>query len=99
MTSYNTVVLGSPENTNDTNNGSAPVISSVSPISTDVSQTIVIKGSGFGNTQPQTMSLGDGSIDTVGGGSTPVIQIHDDGWCGWEAGTQDGPTQVPIRLA
>ena len=90
VTSYNTVVLGSPENTNDPNNAS--VITSVSPISTDVSQTIVIKGSGFGNIQPQTMSLGDGSIDTVGGGITPVIQIHDDGWCGWEAGTQDGPT-------
>ena len=37
------------------------------------------------------MSLGDGSVDTVGGGSTPMIQIHDDGWYGWEAGTQDGP--------
>ena len=86
--SYNTAGLGSQQNTN---NGGGPTISSVSQISTSVLQTIVIKGSGFGNTQPQTMSLGDGSVDTVGGGSTPVIQIHDDGWYGWEAGTQDGP--------
>jgi len=92
VASYSTHVSGSQENRSGTNNGPAPVITSVSPISTDLSQTIIIKGSGFGNTQSQTMSLGDGSIDTVGGGSTPVIQIHDDGWCGWEAGTQDGPT-------
>ncbi|MGA3059945.1 MAG: hypothetical protein ABSD92_06195 [Candidatus Bathyarchaeia archaeon] len=92
VASYSTCVSGSQVKTSGTNNGPAPVISSVSPISTAVSQTIVIQGKGFGNIQPQTMSLGDGSIDTVGGGSTPVIQIHDDGWCGWEAGTQDGPT-------
>ena len=92
VTSYNTAVLGSQENTNQTNNGSAPVISSVSPISTISSQTITIRGSDFENIQPQLLSLGDGSVDTVGGGSTPVIQIHDDGWYGWEAGTQDGPT-------
>ena len=92
VASYSTAVSGSQEKPNGTNSGPAPVISSVTPISTVVSQTIIIKGSGFGNIQPQTMSLGDGSIDTVGEGSTPVIQIHDDGWCGWEAGTQDGPT-------
>ncbi|MGD0644019.1 MAG: hypothetical protein ABSA75_03845 [Candidatus Bathyarchaeia archaeon] len=92
VASHSTYVSGSQEKTSGTNNGPAPTISSVSPISTDASQAIVIQGSGFGNIQPQTMSLGDGSIDTVGGGNTPVIQIHDDGWCGWEAGTQDGPT-------
>ena len=91
VASYSTHVAGSQEKTSSTN-GPVPVITSVSPISTAVSQTIIIQGSGFGNIQPQTMSLGDGSIDTVGEGSTPVIQIHDDGWSGWEAGTQDGPT-------
>ena len=90
VASYSTSVLGSTANTN-TYNGSAPHISSVTPISTSEVQKIVIKGTGFGNTQPQTMSLGDGSVDTVGGGSTPVIQVHDDGWYGWEAGIQDGP--------
>jgi len=90
VASYGTSVLGSPANPN-TSSGSAPHISSVTPISTSAVQKIVIKGTGFGNAQPQTMSLGDGSVDTVGGGSTPVIQVHDDGWDGWEAGTQDGP--------
>ena len=75
VASYSTCVSGSQVKTSGTNNGPAPVISSVSPISTAVSQTIVIQGKGFGNIQPQTMSLGDGSIDTVGGGSTPVIRF------------------------
>ena len=91
VASYSTSVLGSPASTN-VYSGCAPHISAVTPISTSAVQTIVIKGTGFGNVQPQTMSLGDGSVDTVGGGSTPVIQVHDDGWYGWEAGTQDGPT-------
>jgi hypothetical protein len=91
VASYSASVLGSPASTN-IYSGWAPHISSVTPISTSAVQKIVIKGTGFGNAQPQTMSLGDGSVDTVGGGSTPVIQVHDDGWYGWEAGTQDGPT-------
>ncbi|HMK95064.1 MAG TPA: hypothetical protein VK536_06635 [Candidatus Limnocylindrales bacterium] len=88
---YSTSVLGSPASSNIFS-GLAPHISSVSPISTSAIQKIVIKGTGFGNVQPQTMTLGDGSVDTVGGGTTPVIQVHDDGWYGWEAGTQDGPS-------
>jgi hypothetical protein len=84
-----------------TSNAPAPVICSVSPISATCLQTIRIDGSGFGNTQPVTMSVGDGSIDTVGGGQgfpgvggTPVIQIHDDNPASnpWQAGVQDGPT-------
>ena len=90
VASYSTSVLGSQPT--PSGNGGGPTISSVSQISTGIVQKIVIKGSGFGDTQPQTMSLGDGSIDTVGSGSTPILQIHDDGWYGWEAGTQDGPT-------
>jgi hypothetical protein len=91
VASCSTSVLGSSANTN-AYNGPVPHISSVTPISTSALQRIVIKGTGFGNTQPQAMSLGDGSVDTVGGGSTPVIQVHDDGWYGWEAGTQDDPS-------
>ena len=86
---YTTTAVGSQGNTNQ--NSGALTISSVSNISANCNQTIVIKGTGFGNTQPYTISLGDGSVNTLGGGSTPVIQVHDDGWCGWEAGTQDGP--------
>jgi hypothetical protein len=91
FTSYETTVSGGwapPVN------GDAPAISSVSPISTDQLQTITIKGSNFGNTQPQTMSLGDGSVDTVGGGNTPVVYICDDGWNGWGAGVQDSPNSA-----
>ncbi len=69
-----------------------PIINSVSPISATRSQTISIRGSGFGETQPQLMQLGDGSVDTVGGGATPVIRIYDQ--CGlrsWQAGVQDNP--------
>jgi hypothetical protein len=78
----------------------APVIDSVSPISTDRLQTIVIKGSGFGDTQPQLMYLEDGSVNTVGGGrdlpgsgNTPVIQVHNDvpGYNYWQAGVRDSP--------
>ena len=84
-----------------TPNVAAPAIYSVSPISAMCLQTISIDGSGFGNTQPVTMNVGDGSIDTVGGGQglpgaggTPVIQIHDDNPASnpWQAGVQDGPT-------
>ncbi len=90
VASYSTSVLGLAPTTSG--NGAGPTISSVSQISTNTVQKIIIKGSGFGDIPPQTMSLGDGSIDTVGSGSTPVIQVHNDGWYGWEAGTQDGPT-------
>ena len=70
----------------------SPVISSVSPISAALLQTITIKGSGFGNIQPQLMNLGDGSVDTVGAGTTPVIRIYDEGsLSSWEAGVQDSP--------
>ena len=38
------------------------------------------------------MNLGDGSVDTVGGGNTPVIRIYDEGSSNnWEAGVQDTP--------
>ena len=72
--------------------GTPPIISSVSEISTTRLQTIHIRGSGFGNVQPQLLNLSDGSVDTVGGGGTPVFRIYD--LCGlnsWEAGVQDNP--------
>jgi len=71
----------------------APVIDSVSPIYAARLQTITITGSGFGDTQPQLLDLGDGSVDTVGGDTTPAIRIYDQ--CGlnsWQAGVQDNPT-------
>jgi hypothetical protein len=89
VATYDAIVTGTPENAIP--HTGAPTISSVSPISTDQTQKIVITGTGFGNTQPTTISLGDGSVNTVGQVGTPVIQVHDDGWYGWEAGTQDGP--------
>jgi hypothetical protein len=72
----------------------APSISSITPITATTQQTIIIVGTNFGNVQPQLLSLGDGSVDTVGGGDTPVIRIYDFGQSssnGWEAGVQDSP--------
>jgi len=94
VATYNTVAVSSQSNQNPTSGstGVPPVISSVSPIAATLSQTITIKGSGFGNTQPQLLNLGDGSVDTVGGGTTPVIRIYDEGSLdSWEAGVQDSP--------
>jgi hypothetical protein len=85
-----TTVVASPSDI--PNSGMQPVISSVSPISTARLQTISIHGSGFGNTQPRVMELGDGSVDTVGGGTSPVIRIYDqNGYGSWQAGVQDNP--------
>jgi hypothetical protein len=56
---------------------SGPAISSVSPITANRLQTIDITGSGFMNTQPQTVSLGDGSVDTVNSTTTPSLDIND----------------------
>lgn len=64
---------GNPANSSAT----APQITSVSPISASQTQTITIKGSGFGDIQPQLSSLGDGSVDTVWGGSTPALVVYD----------------------
>ncbi|MCW4009917.1 MAG: hypothetical protein NWF05_04785 [Candidatus Bathyarchaeota archaeon] len=88
---FSTAVTGSPARVNQTFSGPAPVISSVSPIVASQTQTIHIFGSGFGDVPPRIESLGDGSVNTVGGGSTPIIQIHDDGWKGWQAGVRDSP--------
>jgi hypothetical protein len=80
-------------------NAKPPVISSVTPITAARLQTITIYGNGFGNTQPVLLNLGDGSVDTVGGGKnlpgasgTPIIQVHDDARNTWQAGVQDSPS-------
>ena len=67
-----------------------PHITSVSPILATNHQTISIKGSGFGDIPPQTSSLSDGSVDTVGGGMTPWLSIKDFdyGSHSWTAGEQ-----------
>ena len=56
-----------------------PVISSVSTITATRLQSIHIYGSGFGNTPPQTVSLGDGSVNTVESSTTPYMWIADSG--------------------
>ena len=68
-----------------------PVITSVTPILAQTSQTIVISGGGFGNTPPQTVALSDGSVDTVGcNTTTPSLVISDSGGGKdtWAAGHQ-----------
>lgn len=37
------------------------------------------------------MDLDDGSVNTVGGGDTPILRIYNDGWNGWMAGVRDSP--------
>jgi hypothetical protein len=56
---------------------SSPIITAVSPLLSDITQTIVIQGSGFGNTPPSTVPVGDGSVDTVLSTVTPSIVIND----------------------
>ena len=67
----------------------APTISSVSAITTNTQATIIIQGSGFGNTPPQTTTIFDGSVDTVQSSTTPSLAIWDNltqsGWT-WQAG-------------
>ena len=88
---YATTVVSS-ESDAAPNSAEAPVISSVSPISATRLQTIVIRGSGFGNVQPELLDFGDGSVDTVGGGDTPALRIYNqDGLKSWQAGVQDNP--------
>jgi hypothetical protein len=89
---YATTVVSS-ESDAAPNSAGAPVISSVSPISATRLQTIVIRGSGFGNVQPEFLDFGDGSVDTVGGGDTPALRIYNqDGLKSWQAGVQDNPS-------
>ena len=88
---YATTVVSS-ETDAAPNSAEAPVISSVSPISATRLQTIVIRGSSFGNVQPEFLDFGDGSVDTVGGGDTPALRIYNqDGLKSWQAGVQDNP--------
>jgi len=69
---------------------SPPNITSVRITLAGQSQLIYIEGSGFGDVPPQTISLGDGSVDTLGGGTTPSLSIQDNGGGShtWEAGRQ-----------
>jgi len=76
----NTIVYPSQTPTTNPVNSipaNAPEITSVSPICASQSQTVIIQGKGFGDIQPQLMRLGDGSVDTVWGGSTPSIVVLD----------------------
>jgi hypothetical protein len=93
MTAYATSVAPDQPDQNPAQNPEEPpAIFSVSPVSANRTQIIVISGSGFGNIQPQLMNLYDGSVNTVGGGSTPVIRIYDqNGLASWQAGVQDNP--------
>ncbi len=70
---------------------STPTITSVSPITAFNRQTIIITGSGFGNTPPQLQPVGDGSVDTYACSvSTPSIAVRDNsgGTHNWAAGRE-----------
>ena len=97
----NTIIYPSqtPTPTANSSSTTAPEITSVSPISAAQSQTITIQGNGFGDIQPELMRLGDGSVDTVWGGSTPSIVVYDKSnllsagaagdWAGFTRGSPD----------
>jgi len=81
----------------------APVITSVSPITATATQIITISGSGFGNTPPQTVQVGDGSVDTQACNvSTPSLVIKDNGpgSDSWQAGlaTCSGSDSIGIYI-
>lgn len=87
----------------------SPIISSVSPVTTNTSQTITIIGSGFGSGHPQVVTLDDDSVDTTMNSTTPSIAFWDNclgSGCPvstgnqWEAGhcCENGYTPIGIRL-
>ena len=99
----NTIIYPSPTSTPNPVNSlpaDSPEITSVSSICAAQSQTIIIQGSGFGDLQPQLMSLDDGSVDTVWGGSTPSIVVLDErnllsaGAAGAWSGFTNGPPDL-----
>lgn len=57
----------------------APIIYSVTPIMPAQSQVIHIYGEGFTDIFPQTVNLGDGSVDTVQSSTTQSMYIFDQG--------------------
>jgi hypothetical protein len=82
-----------------------PKITSVSPITDAENQTIIIQGDGFGDISPTLESLGDGSVDTIWGITTPSIVILDEtnllsaGAAGdWSGFTNGPPDLIGIRL-
>jgi hypothetical protein len=77
MGAGNTVIYPSQTPTPSSPSPIAPMIESVTPISSALTQTITIQGNGFSDTQPQLLSLDDGSVDTIWGGSTPSIVVYD----------------------
>jgi hypothetical protein len=84
---------------------SAPEITSVTPITNQQTQTITIRGHGFGNIQPELLDLGDGSVDTVWGENTPSIVVYDKtnllsaGAAGdWNGFTNGSPDLIGIFL-
>jgi hypothetical protein len=99
----NTIIYPTQTPTTNTVNSmpaNAPEITSVSPICAGQSQTIIIQGKNFGDIQPQLMLLGDGSVDTVWGSSTPSIVLLDErnllsaGAAGAWSGFTNGPPDL-----
>ena len=97
-TAYRTTTIAGSGTPPPTSSDEAPVITSVTPITATRLQTIVITGSGFGDIQPVLMTLGDGSVNTVGSGKnmpgdgTPVLKIEDLARNEWTAGVRDSPS-------
>jgi hypothetical protein len=87
----------------DPNNPRRPFIASVSPILPEPRQTIVIKGTGFGDVQPGTEARPDGSVVTLAcNTSGPSLSIRDRGHGShsWSSGrrTCDNIDAIGVRL-
>jgi hypothetical protein len=102
MQNTQTNSIPNPTNTPTTQ---LPKITSVTPITDQEKQTIIIEGDGFGNLQPQLEHLEDGSVDTIWGQSTPSIVILDQnnllsaGAAGdWSGFTNGPPDLIGIYL-
>ena len=80
----------------------APVITRVSPILPRRTQTIVIEGSGFGNSPPKLVSVGDAVDTDARNGQRPtlVIRSRGSGPDNWDAGlfSDGGPDAIGVKL-
>jgi hypothetical protein len=104
FTSHITTSRITTTNSSATNATTGPVITSVTPITTDIAQIVVVQGMGFG-VNPATVTNPDGSVDTLGCNvTTPSFAIHDNGQPGgstadhWAAGRDNCTNTDDIGL-
>jgi len=80
--------------------GKTPIITRVSPLLAKCNQTIVIEGSGFGDTPPKLVTIFDAADTDSRNGLSPALAIHNQGkgQHRWEAGLASGENQDLIGI-